>query len=74
MMRGLLSLTEDDRRLVATDYLFNLNNYGNVHYEGEHKIHVYMFVIFRARVGAAVKPTAIALTNWLKSPEHGRKT
>ena len=43
-------------------------------YEGEHNIHVYVLVIFRARVGSAVKSTAIALTNLLKSQEHGRKT
>jgi hypothetical protein len=54
--------------------LFNLDNYGKVHYEGEHNIHVYVLVIFRARVGAAVKSTAIALTNWLKSQEYGIKT
>jgi hypothetical protein len=54
--------------------LFNLDNYGKVHYEGEHKIHVYVLVIFPARVGAAVKSTAIAQTNWLKSQEHGIKT
>jgi hypothetical protein len=33
-----------------------------------------VLVIFRARVGAAVKSTAIALTNWLKSQEYGIKT
>jgi hypothetical protein len=55
-------------------YLFNLDDYGNVYYEGEHYIDVYVLVIFRARVGSAVKSTAIALTNWLKSQEHGIQT
>ncbi|WP_445174749.1 histidine phosphatase family protein [Microcoleus sp.] len=33
-----------------------------------------LLVIFRARVGSAVKSTAIALTNWLKCQEYGIKT
>ena len=74
---GLLSLyilLHEEMYLRLPTYLFNLDNYGKVHYQGDHKIHVYVLEFFRARVGSAVKSTAIALTNWLKSPEHGIKT
>ncbi|MCC3406302.1 MAG: hypothetical protein JGK17_12060 [Microcoleus sp. PH2017_10_PVI_O_A] len=30
----LIQLSEDDKRLVTTDYLLNLDGYGKVYYEG----------------------------------------
>ncbi len=45
-----LALTEDERRLVITDYFLNEDGFGKVHAEGDHKIHV-----------ALVTPTSLAL-------------
>jgi len=33
-------LTDDDKRLVATDYFLNEDDFGKIHYEGDHKVHV----------------------------------
>jgi hypothetical protein len=33
-------LTEDDKRLVVTDYFLNEDDFGKLHYEGDHKVHV----------------------------------
>ena len=33
-------LTEDDSRLVVTDYFLNEDNFGKIHFEGDHKVHV----------------------------------
>jgi selenium-binding protein 1 len=35
-----LRLTNDERRLVISDYLLNEDSFGKVHAEGDHKIHV----------------------------------
>src|SRR5207302_1348584 len=35
-----LRLTDDERRLVVTDYFLNEDSFGKVHAEGDHKIHV----------------------------------
>lgn len=35
-----LRLTEDERRLVVTDYFLNEDAFGKVHSEGDHKVHV----------------------------------
>ena len=33
-------LTHDDKRLVVTDYFLNQDDFGKVHLEGDHKVHV----------------------------------
>jgi selenium-binding protein 1 len=33
-------LSDDDRRLVVTDYFLNEDEAGIIHYEGDHKVHV----------------------------------
>jgi selenium-binding protein 1 len=33
-------LSGDDSRLVVTDYFLNEDNGGNIHFEGDHKVHV----------------------------------
>jgi selenium-binding protein 1 len=35
-----IALTEDDSRLVVTDYFLNEDGFGKVHAEGDHKVHV----------------------------------
>ena len=35
-----IALSEDERRLVISDYFLNEDNFGKVHAEGDHKIHV----------------------------------
>lgn len=35
-----LRLTQDERRLVFTDYFLNEDSFGKVHAEGDHKVHV----------------------------------
>lgn len=35
-----LHLTEDDSRLVVTDYFLNEDGFGKIHFEGDHKINV----------------------------------
>jgi selenium-binding protein 1 len=35
-----IALTDDDRRLVVTDYFLNEDDFGKVHFEGDHKVHV----------------------------------
>lgn len=35
-----IALTEDEKRLVITDYFLNEDDFGKVHAEGDHKIHV----------------------------------
>ena len=37
---ALLHLTHDDKRLVVTDYFLNQDDFGKVHLEGDHKVHV----------------------------------
>jgi selenium-binding protein 1 len=33
-------LTDDDKRLIATDYFLNEDGFGKIHFEGDHKVHV----------------------------------
>jgi len=35
-----IKLSPDERRLVISDYFLNEDNFGKVHAEGDHKIHV----------------------------------
>jgi len=35
-----IALTRDEKRLVVSDYFLNEDNFGKVHAEGDHKIHV----------------------------------
>lgn len=35
-----LRLTDDERRLVVTDYFLNEDSFGKVHAEGDHRVHV----------------------------------
>jgi len=35
-----IALTKDEERLVISDYFLNEDNFGKVHAEGDHKIHV----------------------------------
>ena len=35
-----IALTENEKRLVITDYFMNEDDFGKVHAEGDHKIHV----------------------------------
>ena len=35
-----IALTEDEKRLVISDYFLNEDDFGKVHAEGDHKIHV----------------------------------
>ena len=35
-----LALTEDEKRLVVTDYFLNEDAAGKVHAEGDHRVHV----------------------------------
>jgi selenium-binding protein 1 len=35
-----LALTHDERRLVVSDYFLNEDDFGKVHQEGDHKVHV----------------------------------
>ena len=32
-------LSDDDKRLVVTDYFLNEDNFGKVHFEGDHHVH-----------------------------------
>ena len=35
-----MDLTEDGSRLVVTDYFLNEDDFGKIHFEGDHKVHV----------------------------------
>ena len=35
-----IDLTEDDSRLVVTDYFLEEDDFGKIHFEGDHKVHV----------------------------------
>ena len=35
-----IDLTEDNKRLVVTDYFLNEDDFGKIHFEGDHKVHV----------------------------------
>ena len=34
-------LTHDDKRLVVTDYFLNEDDFGKIHFEGDHQVHVF---------------------------------
>jgi 56kDa selenium binding protein (SBP56) len=36
----VITLTDDDKRLVVTDYFLNEDEFGKIHFEGDHHIHV----------------------------------
>jgi selenium-binding protein 1 len=35
-----IGLTDDDKRLIVTDYFLNEDDFGKIHFEGDHKVHV----------------------------------
>ena len=35
-----IALTDDDKRLIVTDYFLNEDDFGKIHFEGDHKVHV----------------------------------
>ena len=35
-----IGLTDDDKRLIVTDYFLNEDGFGKIHFEGDHKVHV----------------------------------
>jgi len=35
-----IHLTDDDERLVVTDYFLNEDDFGTIHFEGDHRVHV----------------------------------
>jgi selenium-binding protein 1 len=35
-----LALTDDDKRLVVVDYFLNEDDFGKIHFEGDHRVHV----------------------------------
>lgn len=35
-----LALTDDDKRLVVTDYFLNQDDFGKIHFEGDHRVNV----------------------------------
>ncbi len=35
-----IALTDDDKRLVVSDYFLNEDDFGKIHFEGDHKVHV----------------------------------
>lgn len=36
----MVALTDDDKRLVVSDYFLNEDDFGKIHFEGDHKVHV----------------------------------
>jgi len=43
-----IALTDDDKRLIVTDYFLNEDGFGKIHFEGDHKVHV--IEVFRHRL------------------------
>lgn len=43
-----IALTDDDKRLIVTDYFLNEDDFGKIHFEGDHKVHV--IKVFRHRL------------------------
>jgi selenium-binding protein 1 len=35
-----IALTDDNKRLVVTDYFLNEDDFGKIHFEGDHRVHV----------------------------------
>jgi len=44
----MIALTDDDKRLVVSDYFLNQDDFGKVHFEGDH--HVRVIRVFRNRL------------------------
>jgi len=44
----MIALTDDDARLVVSDYFLNEDDFGKVHFEGDHHVHVVK--VFRNRL------------------------
>jgi len=44
----MIALTDDDKRLVVSDYFLNQDDFGKVHFEGDH--HVRVIKVFRNRL------------------------
>ena len=44
----MISLTDDDKRLVVSDYFLNEDDFGKIHFEGDHHVHVVK--VFRNRL------------------------
>lgn len=67
-----IALTDDERRLVISDYFLNEDDFGKVHAEGDHKIHVARVLRnnlvldprfqldFNAAFGAPARPHGVA--------------
>jgi WD40 repeat protein len=36
----MIALTDDDKRLVVSDYFLNEDDFGKIHFEGDHHVHV----------------------------------
>jgi selenium-binding protein 1 len=36
----MIALTDDDRRLVVSDYFLNEDDFGKIHFEGDHHVRV----------------------------------
>jgi len=36
----MIALTDDDKRLVVSDYFLNEDDFGKVHFEGDHHVRV----------------------------------
>ena len=44
----MVALTDDDKRLVVSDYFLNEDDFGKVHFEGDH--HVRVVKVFKSRL------------------------
>jgi len=67
-----IALTKDEKRLVISDYFLNEDDFGKVHAEGDHKIHVARVfssdlvldprfqLDFNTAVGAPARPHGVA--------------
>jgi len=43
-----IALTDDDKRLIVTDYFLDEGDFGKIHFEGDHRVHV--IKVFRHRL------------------------
>ena len=44
----MIALTDDDKRLVVSDYFLNEDDFGKIHFEGDH--HVRVIKVFKHRL------------------------
>ena len=44
----MIALTDDDKRLVVSDYFLNEDDFGKIHFEGDH--HVRVIKVFKNRL------------------------